>query len=103
MSDDDIFTPVDCEREIHRLNRLLEANCAELVWLRDTFAHADHAYRKARAIGQINATGKSSADREAEAVLYSEEEYHEMMVAKAAMDAARETGHSIRAQLDSLR
>ena len=94
--------PEDLESELRRLCLHLETSQGQLRSAGLYYAKKESAYRKAKAVAQLKADGKTVDDRKAQVDRDCGEERLTAYLARAAKEAALENVRSIRAQLSAL-
>jgi ribosomal protein L10 len=98
-----VLTPVDVERELLRLCKLLEAATYEFADMAKESAVADAEYKSANARARLQAKGLTVGEKEAEATIATEKEYMRRRVSESIADSQRELCRSLRSQLDAVR
>jgi len=98
----DRVMPEDLENELRRLCLHLETAQGQLRSAGLYYAKKESAYRKAKAMAQVKAEGKTVDDRKAQVDIACNEERLTAYLARAAKEASLENVRSIRAQLSAL-
>jgi hypothetical protein len=94
--------PDDLTQELRRHSQRLETAQAQLKSAGLYYAKKESSYRKAKAVAQLSADGKTVDLRNAQVDLKCSEERLAAYFARAAKEAALENVRSIRAQLSAL-
>jgi lactam utilization protein B len=97
-----VLTPSATEAELRRLAKKLEDRTDVLAELLQTAAEADVTYRVSFAKALLDAKGKTVAEREAHATLFTSGELYERKTTEAVADACREAVRSLRDQLSAV-
>lgn len=92
-------TPAGVRTKLRELVLLCDQRGGEFARLLTDAAEKEHAYKVAWAKAMFGATGSASKDREAEAIMATEQQRHDAKVAAALADACREHIRLLRDQL----